>query len=113
MLRAREGDVERGIPIDPTVGRITFDEAAADLLNDYKANRKRTYVDAKRRIHKHLAPFLGNKRMSSISTTDIRAYVAKRLADTWLARPARRVKRRNGTWHELPEERRHVSVGEI
>ena len=60
MLRTREGDVERGIPIDPTVGRITFDEAATDLLNDYKANRKRTYVDAKRRIKKHLAPFFGN-----------------------------------------------------
>jgi hypothetical protein len=26
MLRAREGDVERGIPNDPKVGRITFDE---------------------------------------------------------------------------------------
>jgi hypothetical protein len=32
MLRAREGDVERGIPIDPKVGRITFDEAAEDML---------------------------------------------------------------------------------
>jgi integrase len=113
MLRAREGDVEHGIPIDPQVGRITFDEAAKDVLNDYKANRKRTYADTKRRIKKHLAPFFGNKRMSSITTSDIRAFVAKRLADTYLARPARRVKRRNGTWQELPEVRRPVSVGEI
>ena len=60
MLRAREGDVERGIPIDPKVGLVTFHEAAEDMLNDYKANRKRTYVDAKRRINKHLAPFFGN-----------------------------------------------------
>ena len=37
----------------------------------------------------------------------------QRLADTWLARPARRVKRRNGTWQEVAEERRPVSVGEI
>jgi integrase len=113
MLRAREGDVEHGIPIDPKVGRITFHEAAEDMLNDYKANRKRTYVDAKRRIDKHLAPFFGNKRMASITTSDIRAYIAKRLADTWLARPARRVKQRNGTWLELPDVRRPVSVGEI
>lgn len=113
MLRAREGDVERGIPIDPKVGRITFHEAREDLLNDYKANRKRTYVDAKRRIDKHLAPFFGNKRMSSINTSDIRAYIAKRLADTWIARPARRVKRRNGTWEEVPEERKAVSAAEI
>jgi integrase len=113
MLRAREGDVEHGIPIDPKVGRIIFHEAAEDMLNDYKVNRKRTYVDTKRRIDKHLAPFFGNERMSSITTSDIRAYIAKRLADTWLARPARRVRRRNGTWHELPAERRPVSVGEI
>ena len=113
MLRTREGDVERGIPIDPKVGRVTFHEAAEDMLNDYKANRKKTYVDAKRRIDKHLAPFFGNKRMGSITTSDIRAYVAKRMADTWLARPARRVQRRNGTWQNLAEERRPVSVGEI
>jgi len=55
MLRAREGDVERGIPIDPKVGRVTCHEAAKDMLNDYIANRKRTYADAKRRIDKHLA----------------------------------------------------------
>ncbi len=100
--------------IEVTIGRQTrLHEAADDMLNDYKANRKRTYVDAKRRIDKHLAPFFGNKRMASITTSDIRAFIAKRCADTWVARSARRVKRRNGTWHELPEERRAVSVGEI
>jgi integrase len=113
MLRAREGDVEHGIPIDPKVGRVTFHEAAEDMLNDYKANRKKTYIDAKRRINKHLAPFFGNKRMSSVTTSDVRAFIAKRLADTYLVRPTRRVKRRNGTWQELPEERRPVSIGEI
>jgi hypothetical protein len=51
--------------------------------------------------------------MVSITASDIRAFVAKRMADTWLARPARRVKRRNGTWQELPEVRRPVSVAEI
>ncbi len=40
MLRAREGDVERGIPIDPKIGRVTFHEAAEDMLNDCKANRQ-------------------------------------------------------------------------
>ena len=54
------------------------------MLNDY------TYVDAKRRIDKHLAPFFGNKRMSSSMASDIRACIAKRLADTYLARPVRR-----------------------
>jgi hypothetical protein len=39
MLRTREGDVERGIPIDPKVGLVTFHEAAEDMLNDYEAQR--------------------------------------------------------------------------
>jgi hypothetical protein len=34
MLRAREGDVERGIPIDPKVGLVTFHEAAEDMLRE-------------------------------------------------------------------------------
>ncbi len=112
MLRTREGDVERGIPIDPTVGRITFDEAATDLLNDYKANRKRTYVDAKRRIKKHLAPFFGNRRLITITTTELRAFVAKRLAD---GTPVR-LKRGRGTNDEraVPDvPRQPVSAGEI
>ncbi len=62
MLKTREGDVVRGIPIDPEVGRITFEEAAADLLNDYAMNRKKTYDDARRRIRKHLEPYFGKAK---------------------------------------------------
>ena len=75
-------------------------------------NRKRTYVDAKRRIKKHLAPFFGNRRMIAITTTELRAYVAKRLAD---GSPVRQKRgsgpRRNGLVPEVP--RRPVSAGEI
>jgi hypothetical protein len=41
MLRDREGDVVKGVPVNPNVGKITFDEAATDMLNDYSMNRKR------------------------------------------------------------------------
>jgi integrase len=112
MLRAREGDVERGIPIDPKIGRITFDEAANDMLNDYKANRKRTFVDAKRRIKKHLAPFFGNRRMITITTTELRAYVAKRLADgTPVRHKGERRAKEKGSVSNVP--RKPVSAGEI
>jgi hypothetical protein len=40
ILRSREGDVEKGIPIVPQMGIIAFDGAADDLLNDYRINRK-------------------------------------------------------------------------
>ena len=66
MLRTREGDVERGIPINPKMGRITFEDAAADLLNDYKVNGKETHAHAKRRIDLHLKPLFKGKRLLSI-----------------------------------------------
>jgi len=56
MLRTREGDVEHGIPINPKVGKITFEDAAEDLLNDYKTNGKRTHADLKRRLDLHPKP---------------------------------------------------------
>ena len=33
MLRAREGDVEHGVLVDPKRDQVTFDEAAEDLLH--------------------------------------------------------------------------------
>jgi hypothetical protein len=42
LLRQREGDVERGLPITPRTDRVTFDELAEDVLNDYGVNGVRT-----------------------------------------------------------------------
>ena len=78
VLRTREGDVERGIPINPKMGRITFEDAAADLLNDYRVNATRTHAHAKRRIDLHLKPAFRGMRLLSISTPSIRAYVVAR-----------------------------------
>jgi integrase len=47
-------------------------------LNDYIVNGKRTLKDAKRRIDLHLRPHFGGRRMSAITTADVRAYVARR-----------------------------------
>ena len=67
MLRTREGDIVKGIPVDPDAGRITFEEAVVDLLNDYSMNGKKTLDDVRRRIRKHLAPYFGNRRMVVIT----------------------------------------------
>jgi integrase len=112
ILRDREGDVEKGVPISPDVGRITFDDAAVDLLNDYSINRKKTYDDTRRRIRKHLSPFFGNRRMITITTTELPAYVTKRLAD---GTPVRQ-KRESRTKDEASASdapKRPVSAGEI
>jgi integrase len=78
LLRLREGDIERGVPVTPKVGRIRFEEAAADVVNDYRTNGKRSLDDVERRIEKHLKPSFGGRRMASITTADIRDYVARR-----------------------------------
>ena len=72
VLRSREGDVERGVPINPKMGLITFEDASDDLLNDYKVNGRKTHDHAKRRIEKHLKPAFKGKRLFSITTPVIR-----------------------------------------
>lgn len=80
LLKLREGDIARGVPITPKVGRLTFDEAAADVVNDYRINGKRTLGHAERRIKLHLEPVFGGRRMAAMSTSDVRAFVASRQA---------------------------------
>jgi len=89
MLRNREGLVAKGLPVTPDVGRVTFDEAVADLLNDYALNQRKSTEDTRRRIEKHIRPFFGNRRMIAITTADLRAFVAKRQKDGVVVRRRR------------------------
>ena len=79
VLRAREGDVEHGIPINPKMGRVTFEDAATDVLNDYKINGRKSHAVTKRRLELHLRPVFRGKRLIAITTADVRAFVATRL----------------------------------
>jgi hypothetical protein len=38
LLKIREGDGAHGIPVTPKIGRLRFEEAATDMLNDYRTN---------------------------------------------------------------------------
>lgn len=78
MLQAREGDVAKDIPVTPKTGRVTFDEAATDLINDYTTNKHRSLDDVKRKINLHLRPVFGNRRLAGITTADVRAFTAER-----------------------------------
>jgi integrase len=84
LLRLREGDLAKGIPVTPKIGRLTFQEASDDVINDYRVNQKRSLDDVERKIKLHLMPFFGWRRMSTITTADVRAYVGQRQADTTL-----------------------------
>ncbi|MGB5390947.1 MAG: site-specific integrase, partial [Thermoanaerobaculia bacterium] len=78
LLKVREGDVAKGLPVTSEVGKLRFDEAAADVVTDYKVNGKRSLRDVETRIRLHLEPFFGGRRMASITTADVRRYVAHR-----------------------------------
>src|SRR5438093_9744005 len=74
----------------PKLGQLRFEEAAQDVINDYRTNGKRSLKVLQRRITKHLEPFFGGRRMASITTSDIRQYIAKRQSDSFVVRRARR-----------------------
>ena len=57
---------------------MTFDDAAADLVTEYQTNARRSIEHLQRRIDLALMPFFRGARMSAISTTDVRTFVAKR-----------------------------------
>jgi integrase len=81
LLKLREGDVAKGVPISPAIGRLTFDDAALDLENEYLANGRRSIIGLRVRLKIGLRPWFGGRRMVNITTADVRAYVTQRQAD--------------------------------
>ena len=80
LLREREHLADTGAAITAPGHRVTFDEAATDLISDYTTNRRRSLRVVVLRITKHLTPFFGGRRLRTISTVDVRAFTAKRQA---------------------------------
>jgi integrase len=110
ILRLREGDTAKGIPVTSHVGRLKYDEARDDLINHHKANgRDTTKLEA--RIAKHLTPFFTRKKMTDISVATINAYIAKRQAEVTII-PARTKQTRRGLI-TIPERRRPVANATI
>jgi integrase len=79
LLKQREGDVAKGVPITARIGRLKFEDAVKDILNDYSVNGKRSHDNLKNTvIDGALEPWFRGRRMASLTTADIRAYVADR-----------------------------------
>jgi integrase len=76
-----EAEIDRGVPVTPTIGRVTFNEAADRIVTDYETNGKRSLSDLKIRIEKHLRPFFGGWRLAAITTAEIERYQRQRLAE--------------------------------
>jgi integrase len=79
LLKIREGDIAKGMPVSANIGRFRFEDAVADIEAEYVANGRRSLGHLTRRIARHLTPFFGGRRLASITTSDIRAFTRKRL----------------------------------
>lgn len=77
LLKQREGDVARGVPLTAKIGRLRFEDAAADLVTDYKINGKRSVGHVERHV-KRLKVYFGGMRLAAINGAEIRKYVEKR-----------------------------------
>lgn len=75
FLNRREGDVAKGVPITPKMGRVKFREIAEDIVKDYKVNARRSARDLEARLRLHILPFFGESRASAISAVDIRKFI--------------------------------------
>jgi len=78
LLKEREGDIVKGVPISPKMGSRKFKELAEDVLTDYRINGKKSYKHTELRFRLHLLPYFGHLKASLISTSSIQKYVAKR-----------------------------------
>src|SRR5262249_46384381 len=76
LLKAREGDVVKGVPITPRFSRIKIDELFDDLVTEYQVNGRDTINDLKARLRLHLRPYFGGQRAAAITTAEIRNFIS-------------------------------------
>lgn len=78
LLQLREGDVAKGLPVSPEVGKMAFSDALDDVVRDQRANHRRAVDHTVRRIDLHLKPYFTGRRIADITTADLRAYTRER-----------------------------------
>jgi hypothetical protein len=72
LLKQREGDVANGKPVGPRIEKVTFEDLAAGLKEDYRLNgQKRPRVG-------HLEKFFEGTRAMDITTARIKAFINSR-----------------------------------
>ncbi len=79
LLKLREGAAADGMPVSPRADRLRVDHLLRDLLNDYQVNGRRS-LDKAHRCARRLSAAFGARRAVSLTTADVRGYVATRQA---------------------------------
>lgn len=78
LLRDREGDIAKGVPVTPAIGKLTVDEGLADVQTEYTVNGRKSIDHLTTMIDKHLKPYFTGWRMAELTTADVNAYIAHR-----------------------------------
>ncbi len=79
-LQERLGQIAEGRFVGPKADRVTFEEMAKAMLNDYRINGKKSLKDAERSV-KALGRYFGGRKAKSIEPRDISSYKASRQGD--------------------------------
>lgn len=77
-LKAKQGQIAEGRYIGPAAERVTIDDLADTILVDYQTNGKKTVIDLKIRLFKHLVPFFAGRKAHTVTTADVQAYIVHR-----------------------------------
>lgn len=124
LLRKRIGAGANNLPVVANAEQLTFYDGAQMVIDDFVANHshnatkksviKALAVQKRRSEGGHLAQYFGLRRkLMSITTDQVAAYVAKRLGDTIVTRKARVVTLEDGTTETTPEQRKPVAPATI
>lgn len=90
--------------MNPKLNRIRFDEAAEDLKTEYAVNGRRSADELERRIRLHLLPYFGGRRLTSITTADVNAFILKRQKDVMMVGEAEERQQRRYSNGEINRE---------
>lgn len=77
LLKAQLAEAAQGKNVGPQVDRTAFEDLARILIDDYKANGRRSLESVERGL-KHLRAFFGLYKARDISSDRVVAYVAQR-----------------------------------
>jgi integrase len=77
LLRKRHGEIALGKPVGPDIEKTTFEDMAAMIVNDYKANGRRSLARLEDAIN-HLRDYFADYRAVEIGGDTVTAYVTFR-----------------------------------
>lgn len=113
LLQRRVGARDNGLPVIKAAERLTFDDAAQAMIDDFTNSGKKSLAVVERRIRLHLKPYFGGRRLVGITPAEIRTYITKRKGDTIVVRKSRSITLEDGTEQVTEAETKPVSPGEI